>query len=290
MSSVSFPALLPPPVPAPQVGAVVAVSPAAAIAAGLLAGGADGAPLPFSQTLAAPAALGAPAPDAGTEGAAMRPDQALLARQLAYPAPDAAGLARNWRDQVRNRAGQLARSALAASSGQLAPALLLASQQGQVVRPAELPFAHPDAWRFTVQGHGAAPQHLAVLAEEADRPPGRRRRPRAALRLELLLGDGSAAVIEVEPLPQGVAITLCAPDAPALGRLRALQPQLEQALGAAGVSVLRWQYRDRLPAGRPHAGAATMQGAAQALSPAVFRTVAELALVLPARTAEPDPS
>lgn len=286
MSSVSFPALPPPP-PSPasalQVGPVA--GPAPAIAASLLAGGADGPPLPFSQALPTPSgAAGQAVADGAAEGAAMRPDQVLMARQLAYPQQDAASLARGWRAQVRSHGSQLTSRALAASSGQLSPALLAAAQQGQVVRQPE-PLAHPDAWRFTVHGGGAAPQHLAVLAEDADQPPGRRRRPRAALRLELELADGSKVVIEAEPLPQGVALALCAPDAPTLARLRRLQPELEQALEKAGVRVLRWQYRDRLPAGRSHATPANAEAAAQALTPAVFRTVAELALLLPAESA-----
>jgi len=276
-----LPALPPPTAPALQVGAVAAALPAALL-------GGDGPPLPFSQPLpgAAAAAGQATAAEAGAEGAAMRPDQAVLARQLAYPQQDAALLARNWRAQVRSHGSQLTSRALAASAGQLSPALLAAAQQGQVVRAPEQQLAHPDAWRFTVHAGGQAAQHLAVLADDADQPPGRRRRPRAALRLELELADGTAVVIQVEPLPQGVAIELCAPDARALTRLRWLQPELEDVLARAGVKVVRWQLRDQLPAGRTHAMIANAEAAAQALSPAVFRTVAELALLLPAVPAQ----
>lgn len=274
-----LPAALPPPItPALQVGAVVAAAPAA-----LLAGSGEGPPLPFSQSLSASTAqAGPPAADAGAEGAAMRPDQAVLARQLAYPAQDAAALARSWRAQVRSHGSQLTSRALAASAGQLSPALLAAAQQGQVVRAPEQPLAHPDAWRFTVHAGGQAAQHLAVLAEDADPPPGRRRRGRAALRLELEMADGSLVVVQVEPLPQGVAIELCALDARTLTRLRWLQPELETVLERSGVKVLRWQLRDHLPAGRTHAMIANAEAAAQALTPAVFRAVAELALRLPA--------
>lgn len=275
-----LPALPPPSAPALQVGAVAAALPAA------LLGDGDAPPLPFSRPLpAAAAAPGQAAPDGGAEGAAMRPDQAVLARQLAYAPQDAGVLARSWRALVRSHGSQLTSRALAASAGQLSPALLAAAQQGQVVgqavRAPEHQLAHPEAWRFTVHAGGQAAQHLAVLAEDADKPPGRRRRPRAALRLELELADGSPAVIQVEPLPQGVAIELCAPDAHALARLRALQAKLEEILARAGVKVARWQWRERLPAGRTHAMIANAEAAAQALSPAVFRTVAELALLLP---------
>ena len=280
MATVAFPTLPPLPATTLPVGAVAAVAPAA-----LLAGGADASPLPFSQPLPGGAASPAqPAPDGGADGAAMRPDQVLMARQLAYPQQDAAGLARAWRAQVRSHGSQVTSQALAASAGQLSPAQLMAAQQGQVMRQPEL-LAHQDAWRFTVHAGGGAAQHLEVVAEDADKPPGRRRRPRAALRLELELADGSAVVIQVEPLPQGVAIEICAPDSRALTRLRWLQPELERVLDKAGVKVLRWNYRDRLPAGASHAMIANAEAAAQALTPAIFRTVAELALLLPAQPA-----
>ena len=278
MASITFPPLPPPTATPLQVGAV-----APATAAALLAGGANTPALPFSQPLASGAgAAPQAAPEGGADGAAMRPDQVLMARQMAYPQQDAASLARAWRAQVRNHGSQLTSRALAASAGQLSPALLAAAQQGQVARAPEQQLAHPDAWRFTVHAGGQAAQHLMVLAEDADKPPGRRRRPRAALRLELELADGSPVVIQVEPLPQGVAIELCAPDARALTRLRWLQPELEEILARAGVKVVRWQLRDQLPPGRTHAMIANAEAAAQALTPAVFRTVAELALLLPA--------
>jgi len=272
-----LPAALSPPIaPALQVGAVATVLPAALL-------GGDGPPLPFSQPLPGAAATTgqSSATHADAEGAAMRPDQAVLARQLAYLPQDAALLARSWRAQVRNYGSQLTSRALAASAGQLSPALLAAAQQGQVVRPPEQQTTHPDAWRFTVHTGGQAAQHLAVLAEDADKPPGRRRRSRAALRLELELADGSPVVIQVEPLPQGMAIELCTPDARALTRLRRLQPELEEVLARAGVKVVRWQLRDHLPVGRSHAMIANAEAVGQVLSPAVFRTVAELALLLP---------
>lgn len=277
MASITFPPLPPPPTTPLQVGAV-----APAAAAALLAGGANTPALPFSQPLAN--AAGAPpqaAPESGADGAAMRPDQVLMARQLAYPNQDAAGLARAWRAQVRNHGSQLTSRALAASAGQLSPAQLMAAQQGQVVRQPELLAAHQDAWRFTVHAGNHSAQHLEVVAEDADKPPGRRRRPRAALRLELELTDGSTVVVQVEPMPQGAAIDICAPDARTLTRLRWLQPELERLLERAGVKVARWGLRDSLPPGRTHAMIANAEAAAQALNASVFRAVAELALRLP---------
>lgn len=284
MTSITFLALPPPPATPLQVGAV-----APATAAALLAGGANTPALPFSQPLASGAgAAQQAAPEGGADGAAMRPDQVLMARQMAYPQQEAAALARAWRAQVRSHGSQLTSRALAASAGQLSPAQLMVAQQGQVARQPEFLAAQQDAWRFTVHAGGNPAQHLEVVSEDADKPPGRRRRPRAALRLELELADGLAVVIQVEPTPQGLSIELCAPDARALTRLRWLQPELETVLDNAGLKVLRWQFRDRLPAGASHAMIANAEAAAQALTPEVFRAVAELALMLPAQAAPKD--
>lgn len=281
MTSIAIPPLPAPSAPTLHVTPVIAAAPAA-----LLTGSGDGPPLPFSQTLSSTAgAAGQPAPETGAEGAAMRPDQVLMARQMAYPQQDGASLARSWRAQVRNHGSALTSRALADSGGHLSPALLAAAQQGQVARAPEPHLFHPDAWRFTVHAGSHAAQHLAVLAEDAEEAPGRRRRPRAALRLELELADGNTVVIQVEPLLLGVAIELCAPDARALTHLRWLQPELETVLERAGVKVLRWRLRERLPDGISHATITNAEAAAQALTPAVFRAVAELALLLPAHAA-----
>jgi hypothetical protein len=61
-----------------------------------------------------------------------------------------------------------------------------------------------------------------------------------------------------------------------------VQPELEAAVGRAGLRVLRWKFRDSLPPGAVHARLASSD-AAQALSLPVFRAVAELALILPAQ-------
>ncbi len=276
--TVSLPALPPAAVPPLAPGAVAAAAPVALLTQG------GGAPeLPFSNPLAeALPALPPASADPGAEGAAMRPDQALLARQLAYPHQDGAALARQWRFQVRSLGSQLSGRAMAASGGLLSPAQLALAQQGQAPRVAEQLLPHPDAWRFTVHAGDHRAQHLAVLARDADQPPGRRKRPRAALRLELELADGSTVVVQVDPLPQGVAIELCAATPDALAQLRALQPELEAAMEKAGVQVVRWQLSDRLPFGGSHAVVANAEAAAEALTLDVFRAVTELALRLPA--------
>lgn len=264
--------LLPPATPPLNVGAVAAAAPVA-----LAPFDAGDPPLPSSQLL--PQAPAGVTPESSGESAAMRPDQVFLARQMSYPVADGQRLAASWRSMVRTYGDQLADRALRLHAGQLPPAVLAASQEGRILRQPDgaLP---PDAWRFTVHAGGARDQHLDVIQDEADGPSGRRRHARAALRLELELDDGTMVVLQVEPIPGGLALELCAPDAPALARLKALQPVLEDAVQRAGLKVLRWRYRDRLPLAPSHA---RLQAGdvVQVLTLPVFRAVAELALALP---------
>lgn len=284
MASLSFPPLLPPIAPPLQVGAVAAAAPVA-----LLEAEAESLPLPLpgAQTAAPTPAQPDPA-----EGAAMRPDQLMMARQLTWPTPDGGALASAWRGMVRNYGTQVVTRDLQASAGLLPAALLLAGQSGEPVTPglrqqdpATTPF---DAWRFTVHANGARDQHLRVIEGEPESQQGRqgrRRRARAGLRLELVLEDGMLVTVQVEPVADGVRLELCAAGAPALARLRALQPQLDAAVRRAGLRVLGWIWRDSLPDGPAHARLPSSEAAA-ALSLPVFRAMAELALLLPAEGAK----
>lgn len=274
MSSIpSIVPLLPPTATPLGVGAVAAAAP---VALAPFDGGEP--PLPVSQLLApaAPAAQGEPGP----EGLAMRPDQVFLARQLQFQALDARGLASSWQAMVRQYGKQMTERDLRAHTGLLPPAVLAANQEGRVLRQADHPLLLQDAWRFTVHAGGAKDQHLGVLQEQPDGPSGRRKRSRAALRLELELSDGTAVMVQVEAIPGGLAVELCAPDAAALARLRKLQPELEGAIARAGLQVQRWRYRDSLPLAPVHARVAS-DDVVQVLTLPVFRAVAELALVLP---------
>jgi hypothetical protein len=268
-----------PPLTAPlNVDAVAAAAPVA-----LLVEEAQELALPTSQPVAGTAEAHA---DGVPDGAAMRPDQLIMARQLAWPRHDGPALAATWRALVQNYGIQLAARELQARSGQLPTALLLANQDGRLLRQADLLAGASDAWRFTVHAGGPHDQHLRVIADESDQPPGRRRRARAALRLELELDDGTRVTVQAEPLPEGLVLELCAPDAAELSRLRALQPALEAAIARSGLRVLRWRYRDSLPAGAAHARGAAADVSGLLTLP-VFRALAELALLLPARGAPP---
>jgi hypothetical protein len=281
MASLSFPPLVSPAVPVTpplQVSPVAAVTPAALLQAEL-----DALPLPGAQApLGAP---GAASVDGMPDGAAMRPDQVLMARQLSWPSADGGALASSWRGMVRSYGAQVVNRALQARPGQLPAAVLVAGQfAGQdprILRQADQQGTPFDAWRFTVHAGSTQDQHLRVVQQDQEPQQQRRRRSRAALRLELVLADGTVVTVQAEPVADGVSLELCAPDARALARLRALQPELEAAVERAGLRVLEWKYRDSLPLGRAHARLPSAD-AASALSLPVFRAMAELALVLPA--------
>ena len=281
MASLSFPPLLAPALPAAPaagplpVGAVAAVAPAALLAE------MDSLPLPLPGAQQARAqAQAAPGGDAMAEGAAMRPDQVLMARQLSWPTQEAGTLASSWRSMVRSYGSQLVNRDLQARPGQLPTAMLLAGQDPRVLRQGDQ--ASPlDAWRFTVHAGSPQDQHLRVVQEEQEaQQQQKKRRTRAALRLELVLDDGTVVTVQAEPLADGVRLELCAPDEASLARLRALEPELEKAVARAGLRVLGWKYRASLPMGPAHIRLPSTD-AASALSLPVFRAMAELALVLP---------
>jgi len=283
MASLSFPPLLAPVLPAVPAGPALPVGPVAAVAPAALLADMDNLPLPLPGASApAPAAAGATL-EAMQEGAAMRPDQLVMARQLTWPNQDGGALASSWRSMVRSYGTQLTNRDLQARPGQLPLAMLQAGQDPRVLRQMDQQGAPFDAWRFTVHAGSAQDQHLRVVQEdqETQQQQQKKRRARAALRLELVLNDGTVVTVQAEAVADGVRLELCAPDAASLARLRALQPELETAVARAGLRVLGWKYRDSLPMGPAHIRLPSTD-AASALSLPVFRAMAEMALVLPA--------
>ncbi len=268
--------LLSPNAPPLRAGAITAIAPIAFAAAEAEL------PLPHSLPLPANGAAGPAAEQ--QDGAAMRPDQVFMSRQMIFAQADGRTLAGNWRSMVGNYGATLVERELRARGGALPPTLLLVGQDGRVPQRApEGQLLPADAWRFTVHAGSAQAQHLQVLRKGADGGAGRRKRPRAALRLDLELADGTHVAVQVEPAPGGVVIEVAAPDATALARLRALQPALDTAVERAGLVVVRWSFRTGIvPAGSAHALLAA-EDAAQVLTLPVFRAVAELALMLPAQ-------
>lgn len=280
MASLSFPPLVSPVLPAVPAGSSLPVGPVAAVAPAVLLAEMDALPLPLPGSQTSPAAGGA-APDTMQEGAAMRPDQLVMTRQLTWPAQDGGTLASSWRSMVRSYGTQLVNRELQARPGQLPAAMLLAGQDPRVLRQSDQQNTPFDAWRFTVHAGSPRDQHLRVVQQDQESQQQKRRRGRAALRLELVLQDGTVVTVQAEPIADGVRLELCAPDEASLARLRALQPELESAVARAGLRVLGWTYRASLPLGPAHIRLPSTD-AASALSLPVFRAMAELALVLPA--------
>jgi hypothetical protein len=259
------------------------LSPAAFAVLPLAAAEADAPPLPA----AAPAgnAPGAGAAE-GTTGA-MQLDQLVLARQLTWPKPDAGLLAASWRTMVKTYGQQMA-SLEQQSRGQQLPASLFMAGQAAAARDGAVPFAIADgeAWRFAAYGWGGQRLELRLAPGEPDEPPGRRRRGKVALRLELELAVGGRIRIQIEALPEGILLELAAASAQGLQHLRATLPEMAEALRRAGVRIVRCTLRDGLQAASAHHDY-PMQAAAATLGLSVFRAMAEVALLLSAPAASP---
>jgi hypothetical protein len=208
--------------------------------------------LPFAQPQESSPRAAAPAWQVAPDGTALRPDQANLARQLTWPAPDAPTLARMWRDMVNHYGAQLVGREQGARGG-LLPAMLLQSGQdprrlrGQVD---DNPAA--DAWRFTVRPNGRDAHRLRVVQGDPEPVLGRRRRVRAALRLELVLLDGTVVTVQAEPYALGVRMESCAPDRASADRLRArnrsckAQSNVRACRCSAGATATRCRKAGRM--------------------------------------------
>ena len=115
--------LLSPITPALQANAVTAIAPVAFAAAE--------AELPLPQSQALPVAPANPAGAEQQDGAAMRPDQVFMSRQLVFAQADGRTLAGNWRSMVGNYGAALLERELRARGGALPPTLMLVGQDGR---------------------------------------------------------------------------------------------------------------------------------------------------------------
>ncbi|NML63338.1 hypothetical protein HHL21_20045 [Massilia sp. RP-1-19] len=223
------------------------------------------------------------------DSASMRPDQLFMARQLAWPAFDGAALAAAWRGMVSTYGLQLAAMQQQAAGHHVPGVLLMSGQFAATQQAAQQPALqwHPDAWRFVTPGP-ARPMTLRVLAGGPDQPPGRRRRGKAALRVELTLEDGMRATVQLEALPEGVMMELAAPYTGSLELLRAALPGMREAIARAGFTLVRTTLRHALAPARP----VNDSPSASSLPAPLFRAMADVALLLamPAEAAGDDPA
>ncbi len=239
------------------------------------------APLPATDALpAGPAALGAP-PAASTESSlaevsSMRPDQLFMMRQLVWPQLNRTALASAWRSMVHARLALLAQPEKLQAQGSLQPGAPLAGPQAAVSQQMEW---HPDAWRFVI----SRPDQqitLRVVDSGPDQPSRRRRRGRAALRVELTLADGSSVMIQLEALEDDVIMQLAAPHPKAMDHVRATLPRLREAITRAGLKLATVDVGLVLAPARPlrHAPAFV----SGALPAPLFSAMADLVMLLTA--------
>ncbi|CUI07793.1 flagellar hook-length control protein FliK [Massilia antarctica] len=272
------------PLGAPLIAPLAPVSllpaPATARVAGM------GVPLPASEPLPAPGA-GAGLPGNLNESAAMRTDQVFMARQLAWPVLDGASLANAWRTMVRAYGAQLA-ALQEQGRSQFMPGNLLMSgvQHALQVTPTgqQTMMWHPEAWRFVLPGAGGQQLALRLLTGLPDPPPSRRKRAKAALRLDVVLADGSHATVQLE-LVDGVLMELAAEHPRAVAQLRQALPGLKIAVEQAGLRLARVSVRQGLWPGKPLEQYSAQVSAV--LPPSLFRAMAEVALLL-AGSSRPD--
>jgi hypothetical protein len=135
-----------------------------------------------------------------------------------------------------------------------------------------------EPWRFAVFAWGAQRLLLTVVIEDALPEPGRRRHRRAALRLELVLPGQGRALIQLEAADgNGVLIELATAHASAMRHLRDRLPRLALLVNGCGLTIVRCRLRRALaPAGALQPSRAQ----ASALSPPMFRAMAEVATLL----------
>lgn len=241
-------------------------------------------PLPVAETVAAPPTTAAGLPANLGESASMRADQVFMARQLAWPVLDGAALASAWRAMVRTYAAQLA-TLQQQGRAQFMPGNLLMSGVQQAMQASAVPqqatlLWHPEAWRFVLPGAGGQQLALRLLTGLPDPPPSRRQRAKAALRLDVVLADGSHATVQLE-LVDGVVMELAAEHPRAVALLRHALPQLKEAIEVAELRLVRVSVRQGIWPGKPLQHYSTQVNAV--LPPALFRAMAEVALLL-ART------
>ena len=258
-----------------------AIAPAPPGAVGLLVEGPDGQPLPQSGLDALAAALAADTPNAN-DPAAMRPNQLFLSRQLIWQPPDANMMATSWLVMVRTYAEQRA-AWLEQANGQHVPSSLFMADHTPPAlregRPAPL-VTELEPWRFAVYAWGAEKLVLRVIVKSNEHSSEqRRRRPRIALRLELMLPGVGRVVIQMEPAGSGVVLEVGAAQTSAMQHMREMLPQMASTVSRTGLTILRCRLLRELPPVSSEQSYPTRLQAAS-LAPVLFKAMAELAVLL----------
>ncbi|WUR11190.1 hypothetical protein E7V67_015870 [[Empedobacter] haloabium] len=232
--------------------------------------------------LAGKAALDSLLADTG----AMQPNQLFASRQLVWQTPDTSVLAASWQVMVRNYAEQRAALQQQTEGRRLPSGLFRSEQAGAVLQGGRVSpevVAETEAWKFAVYAWGAEKLVLRVvtLSPDEDEASDRRGRrpavPRVALRLEVFLPDMGKVVVQMEPAPGGVLLDIGAAQQAAMQHMRTLLPQIAVLANRCGITIGRARMMRELPAaaGNQPTGRQVAQ-----LTPALFRTMAEVAVLL----------
>ena len=218
------------------------------------------------------------------ESSAMRPNQVFMSRQMVWQPPDTAMMAGSWQTMVRAYGEQRAAWLEQASGRHVPSSLFMADHTPSALREGRpgLPLVtEMEPWRFAVFAWGAERLVLRVVVnddEEPERP--RRKRARVALRLELMLPGLGRVVIQMEPAAgNGVIMEVGAAHTSAMQHMRELLPHLAAMIGRCGLAILRCRLRRELPPTSSEHPYPTRAHTA-ALTPAVFKAMAEMAVML----------
>ena len=269
-----------PPAPADEAGDF-ALAPLDAGAVGTLLDGLDalgGSALPggsaMAQAMAAEAVL-------ANDPAAMRPNQIFLTRQLVWHPPDPALMAGSWFVMVRTYGEQRA-AWLEQAGGQHLPASLFMADSGENLRDGRAPaplVTEMEPWRFAVYAWGAEQLVLRVLARDAESGTDPRRRGRAVLRLDVMLPGVGRVILQMEPAGGGVILEVGAQQSAAMAHMREMLPRLAALVSRSGLTILRCKLMRELPQLSITRIYPTRNQAA-ALTPAIFKAMAEVAVLL----------
>ncbi|WP_215409576.1 hypothetical protein [Janthinobacterium sp. JC611] len=221
------------------------------------------------------------------DSSAMQVNQLFFTRQLVWQPPDAAQLAASWRVMVKTYGEQYAALQEQARGQHVPGSLFMAEQQPALLREGARPplTVDSEAWRFAVYGWGGQRLLLRVLASDEEDEATPRRRGKVALRVELIIIGIGRVVIQMEPAGDGVLLELAADEEAASRHVRLALPEIAGAVRRAGLRVVRCRLNRQLHAQRVH-GNYPMQAGAASLSLALFRAMAEVALLLTQPEAE----
>ncbi|USX29275.1 hypothetical protein NHH73_13710 [Oxalobacteraceae bacterium OTU3CINTB1] len=253
---------------------------AAGAASALGADAAEALPLPLSGLETLAAALAA-APQQEDEPSAMRANQVFLSRQLVWQTPDSAAMAASWHTMVRAY-GERRAAWLEQASGRHVPSsLFMADHTPAAMRDGRQPpplVTEIEPWRFAVFARGNQRLVLKVVIEDEQPGHGQRRHGRAALRLELVLPGQGRVLVQLETAAgNGVLLELATVHASAMRHLRGTLPRLALRINGCGLTIVRCRLRGALA---PACALQPSRAQAGALSPALFRAMAEVATLL----------